>query len=88
LPYLEGINFKHYENDNLRMDDFWDDNVAIVKNVPITKVSEVLEERMSDFKGKNAKYILESIPEMATSYLEFNMNSEIFKDVRVRQAIN
>jgi len=88
LPYLEEINFKHYKNDNLRMDDFWNDNIAIVKNVPITKVSEVLEERMSDIKGKNAKYILESIPEMATSYLEFNMNSEIFKDVRVRQAIN
>lgn len=88
LPYLDKLSFKFYENDDERMDDFWSNNVAIVKNVPITKVSEVLEERIADFKGKNAKFILESVPEMATSYLEFNMRSEIFKDPKVRQAIN
>lgn len=88
LPYLDRLQFKYYDNDDLRMDDFWANNIAIVKNVPITKVSEVLEERIADFRGKKAKYILESVPEMATSYLEFNMNSEIFKDPRVRQAIS
>jgi oligopeptide transport system substrate-binding protein len=88
LPYLNKLSFKYYENDDERMDDFWSNDVAIVKNVPITKVSEVLEERIADFKGKNAKFILESVPEMATSYLEFNMRSEIFNDPRVRQAIS
>jgi len=88
LPYLEKIMFKYYESDNDKMDDFWANTIAIVKNVPITKVSEVLEERISDFKGKNAKYILESLPEMSTSYLEFNMNTEVFKNIKVRQAIS
>jgi ABC-type transport system substrate-binding protein len=88
LPYLDKILFKYYDNDDERMDEFWSNDLAIVKNVPITKVSEVLEERIADFKGKKAKYILQSVPEMATSYLEFNMTSEIFKDPKVRQAIS
>ncbi len=88
LPYLDKLIFKHFENDDEIMDNFWSDSIAIVKNVPITKVSEVLEERIADFKGKNAKYILKSIPEMATSYLEFNMNSKIFKNPKIRKAIS
>jgi len=88
LPYLDKLSFKYYENKNEKMDDFWGNKIGIVRNVPITQVSEVLEDRISDFKGKNAKYILESIPEMSTSYLEFNMDTKIFKDKRVRQAIN
>jgi len=88
LPYLEKLSFKYYSNDDQRMDDFWNKDISIVKNVPITQISEVLEDRIADFKGKEAKYILESIPQMSTSYLEFNMDSEIFKDKRVRQAIS
>ncbi len=88
LPYLDKVNYKFYDDDNLRMEDFWAGNVTIVKNVPITKVSEVLEERIDDFQGKNAKYILESIPQMSTTYLEFNMDSPVLKNVKVRQALN
>jgi len=88
LPYLSKLTYKYYDNDSERMNDFWDNKIAIVKNVPITKVSQVLEEKIGDFQGKNAKYVLQSIPQMATTYLEFNMNSKIMKDKKVRQAIS
>lgn len=88
LPYLDNLTYKFYDNDNARMDDFWDNKISLLKDVPITKVSEVLEERIADFQGKKAKYVLESVPQMSTTYLEFNMTSKALKDVRVRQAIN
>ncbi|HIP36309.1 MAG TPA: ABC transporter substrate-binding protein [Crocinitomix sp.] len=88
LPYLDRLTYKFYDDDNARMEDFWNGNIAIVKNVPITKISEVLEERIVDFKGKKAKYILESVPQMSTTYLVFNMKSKALKDPKVRQAIN
>lgn len=88
LPYLDTITYKFYEDNSKQMMDFWDGKLTIVTNVPINKVSEVLEDRIDDFQGENAKYILESVPQMSTTYLEFNMKSEIMKDVKVRQAIN
>jgi ABC-type transport system substrate-binding protein len=88
LPYLDRLTYKYYDDDNVTMEDFWNDKITIIKDVPITKVSEVLEERIADFEGKNAKYILESVPQMSTTYLEFNLKSKVLKDVKVRQAIN
>lgn len=88
LPYLDKISYKFYNDDSDKMNDFWDGETAIVKNVPITKISDVLEERMSDFEGKDAKYVLESVPQMSTTYLEFNMTSKIMKNSKVRLAIN
>jgi len=88
LPYLDNLTYKFYDNDNARMDNFWDNKISLLKDVPITKVSEVLEERIADFQGKKAKYVLESVPQISTTYLEFNMTSKALKDVRVRQAIN
>jgi oligopeptide transport system substrate-binding protein len=76
LPYLD------------KMDDFWASKTVLVKNVPITKISDVLEERIESFEGKDAKYVLESVPQMSTTYLEFNMDSKIMKDVRIRKAIS
>lgn len=88
LPYLDRITYKYYEDNSAKMEDFWDGNLAYVDNVSVTKISEVLEERIADFEGENAKYVLESVPQTATTYLEFNMESKVLKDVRVRQALN
>lgn len=88
LPYLDKISYKFYNDDSDKMNDFWDGKTSIVKNVPITKISDVLEERMSDFEGKDAKYVLESVPQMSTTYLEFNMTSKIMKNPKVRLAIS
>lgn len=88
LPYLDKLSYRFYQDDSDKMDDFWAGKSALVKNVPITKISEVLEERISDFEGKQAKYVLESVPQMSTTYLEFNMDSKIMQDVRIRKAIS
>ncbi|OIQ26184.1 MAG: hypothetical protein BM555_06530 [Crocinitomix sp. MedPE-SWsnd] len=88
LPYLDTVVFQYYENSDDQMDRFWEGGLSYIPNVPITSVSEVLEERISDFESDPPKYMLVSQPQLSTTYLEFNMQTPVLKNKKVRQAIN
>lgn len=88
LPYLDSTVFVYFENSDDQMELFWDGSLSYVSKVPITKISEVLEEKINDFESKPPKYILISEPELTTTYLELNMQTPILKNVKVRQALN
>jgi len=88
LPYLDSVIFEYYEDADEEMDLFWDGHLTFLSSVPITKISEVLEERIGDFDSKPPKYILKSEPELTTVYLEMNMETPILKNKKVRQALN
>lgn len=88
LPYLDSVVFIYYEDIDQKMDLFWNGNLTYLSSVPITKISEVLEDRIDDFESKPPKYILSSEPELSTVYLELNMETPVFKNKKVRQALN
>ena len=88
LPYLDSIKFEYYEHSEDQMDQFWDGGMTYIPNVPITSVSEVLEERIEDFESDPPKYMLNSEPQLSTTYLEFNMKTPVLQNKKVRQAIN
>jgi oligopeptide transport system substrate-binding protein len=88
LPYLDSVQFEYYENSDDQMDNFWGGGLTYIPNVPITAISEVLEERIRDFESNPPKYMLESEPQLSTTYLEFNMQTPVLKNKKVRQAIN
>lgn len=88
LPFLDSVVFKYYERSEEQMDLFWDGEMTYIPGVPITSISEVLEERIEDFEGETPKYILVSEPQLSTTYLEFNMNTPVLKKKKVRKAIN
>lgn len=88
LPYLDSIYFLYYDNLDGRMEPFWNGELTYIPQVPISKISEVLEERISDFESKPPKYILTSEPQLNVTYLELNMQTRILKKKKVRQAIN
>lgn len=88
LPYLDSVSFIYYDNSDEQMDKFWDGELSYVPNVPITSVSEVLEERISDFESNPPKYMLVSQPQLSTTYLEFNMQTPVLRNKKVRKALN
>ena len=88
LPYLDSVVFKYYEHSEDQMDLFWEGGMSFIPSVPITSISEVLEERIGDFESKPPKYILISEPQISTTYLEFNMTNKVLKNKKVRKAIN
>ncbi|MBD3635770.1 MAG: ABC transporter substrate-binding protein [Crocinitomicaceae bacterium] len=88
LPYLDSVQYKYYEHSEDQMDLFWEGGLSYIPNVPITSISEVLEERIEDFESDPPKYMLISEPQLSTTYLEFNMNTPVLKKKKVRQALN
>ncbi|UKN00378.1 ABC transporter substrate-binding protein [Paracrocinitomix mangrovi] len=88
LPYLDSVQYKYYEHSEDHMDLFWEGKLSYIPGVPITSVSEVLEERIGDFESDPPKYMLISEPQLSTTYLEFNMNTPVLKNKKVRQALN
>lgn len=88
LPFLDSVVFKYYEHSEDPMELFWSGDMSYIPNVPITRVSEVLEERIADFESRPPKYVLISEPQLSTTYLEFNMTNKVLKNKKVRKAIN
>lgn len=88
LPYLDSVQFIYFEDGNQSMDLFWEGNITYVPGVPVSKISQVLEEKIGDFESKPPKYVLISEPQLSTTYLEFNMNNKTLKNKKVRKAIN
>ena len=88
LPYIDTVQFKYYENSDDQMEQFWEGGLSYIPNVPITSISEVLDERIEDFESDPPKYMLMSQPQLSTTYLEFNMLTPVLKNKKVRQAIN
>lgn len=88
LPYLDSVVFVYYENTDQEMEDFWSGKLSFMGAVPIPKISEVLEERIGEFESKPPKYILNSEPQLETTYLELNMQTPVLKNKKVRQALN
>lgn len=88
LPYLDSVVFSYYEHQEDPMELFWSGKMSYIPNVPITRISEVLEERIADFESKPPKYVLISEPQLSTTYLEFNMTNKVLKNKNVRKAIN
>ncbi len=88
LPYLDSVVFVYYEDNDEKMDLFWNGELSFIRRVPITKISEVLEERIGEFESKPPKFILNSEPELTTTYLELNMTTPVLKNRKVRQALN
>lgn len=88
LPYFDSVKFIYYENLDEQMELFWNGDLTHIPEVPVSKISEVLEERISDFESNPPKYILSSEPELSVSYLEMNMQTPVLKNKKVRQAIN
>lgn len=88
LPYLDSLNFIYYENMDEQMELFWNENLAHIPQVPVSKISEVLEEKIGDFESKPPKYILTSEPQLTVGYLEMNMQNPVFRKKKVRQALS
>jgi ABC-type transport system substrate-binding protein len=88
LPYLDSVMYVYIEHPDDKMDKFWEGGLTYVPTVPITSVSEVLEERIEDFESNPPKYMLLSNPQLSTTYLEFNMKTPVLQNQKVRKAIN
>ena len=88
LPYLDSVIIYYNSNQLEQLTMFEEGKLDFIQDIPPSKITEVLQERIKDFSGEPPLMKLSNDPLMSTQYYALNMNSPALKDVRVRQALN
>lgn len=89
LPYLDSLIFKVIENTTPQLEMFENGELCMVEGLSPQEVSAMLGEgKIDEFNGTPPNLILVRKPLLATQFYQFNLEKEIFQDVRVRKAIN
>jgi len=88
LPYLDSLVYIVEGKSLQQLELFENGDIHIIENLPPSRISSLLEAKMSDFNSTPPRLIMRRKPLLATQYYHFNLNNEVYKDPRVRKAIN
>lgn len=89
LPYLDSLVIIVDNNNITLLEKFEHEQIQLIDGLSSDQITNMLTEgRIEDFNGTPPKLILSRKPLLATQYYIFNLREEVFKDVRVRKAIN
>ena len=88
LPYLDSVEFVIESNKTKQFDRFQTNKLDLIRGLPATKITEMLEGRISDFNSNPPLLVLHNNPILTTHYYYFNLKDERFKNEKVRKAFN
>lgn len=88
LPYLDSLVFIIESKSLRQLEMFEDGETHMIDGLPPSRITSMLEGRIDDFNSSPPKLMLKRKPLLATQFYHFNLTNELFKDVRVRKAIN
>lgn len=88
LPYLDSVVFVLESRKLEQLDLFEQKKLDLIMGLPTSRITKMLEERISDYNSTPPLLILQNNPILTTNYYFFNMEDERFKNIKVRQAFN
>lgn len=88
LPYLDSVVFYIQTRKLEQLEMFEQGKTLLISGLPTSRITEMLEGRISDFNAQPPLKELYNNPLLTTQYYYFNMNDPRFRDVRVRKAFN
>lgn len=88
LPYLDSVVFVLESRKLEQLDLFEQKKLDLIMGLPSSRITKMLEERISDYNSTPPVLILQNNPILTTNYYFFNMQDERFKKLKVRQAFN
>ncbi|MDR0802643.1 peptide ABC transporter substrate-binding protein [Fluviicola sp.] len=88
LPYLDSVILYVQPHKLKQLKLFEQGKISIINGLPTSRITEMLEGRISDFNAQPPLIVLYNNPLLVTQYYFFNMNEPRFQDVRVRKAFN
>jgi len=88
LPYLDSVEFVIESSKTKQLDYFQSKKMDLIRGLPATKITEMLEGRISDFNSNPPLLVLHNNPILTTHSPYFNLNDERFKYEKVRKAFN
>ncbi len=88
LPYLDSIIYVLESRKLEQLNLFEDHNLDLIVGLPASRITKILEGRISDFNSTPPLLVLHNNPILTTNFYFFNMEDERFKKIKVRQAFN
>lgn len=88
LPYLDTVVFYVQPRKLEQLEMFEEGTIQLINELPTSRITAMLEGRISDFNAQPPLMILYNNPLLTTQYYYFNMNEKRFQDPRVRKAFN
>lgn len=88
LPYLDSIKFIIQNRKLEQLDLFENKQIDLILALPTSKITKIVEGRLSDFNSAPPKLILDKNALLQTHYYSFNMKDPRFENQKVRQAFN
>lgn len=86
LPYLDTVHFVFNPSKLDQLEMFNNNQISTIHGLPSTKIAEVVEQNIENFKNDPPKTILERQPELSSQFYEFILNKPPFDNVNVRKA--
>ncbi len=88
LPYLDSVHFIFNPSKLDQLEMFNNNQISTIHGLPSTKIAEVVEQNIENFKNDPPKTILDRQPELSSQFYEFILNKPPFNDVKVRKAFS
>ncbi len=88
LPYADSLTFSFFSDKMDEYDAFEAKKLSFIDGLPSSKVAEVVQENIGNFKDKPPVYELVIEREAVTQYYEFNLSKPPFDNLLVRKAFN
>ena len=88
LPYLDELEFVFQSRKMAQLEMFENRSIDLIKGIPTSQITKMMQGRLKDFNGKPPKLILDDNPLLESNYYLFNMQDERFSDPKVRMAFN
>jgi oligopeptide transport system substrate-binding protein len=88
LPYLDTVHFVFNPSKLDQLELFNTGKLSAIRGLPASKIAEVVEQNIENFKNQPPKTILFNQPELNCQYYEFVTTKAPFDNVKVRQAIS
>lgn len=88
LPYVDSIQFLIQSRKLEQLDMFENKQIDLILALPTSKITKMVEGRLSDFNSTPPKLVLNKNALLQTHYYIFNMEDPRFQNIKVRQAFN
>lgn len=88
LPYLDGILVRFSDNKKNELNDFQNEKLDCVLDIPVDQINYLLGSLQDAQKGENVMHKVLSEPSMSMMFIGFACQSKEFSDPRVRKAFN
>lgn len=89
LPYLDHIKVSFEKNKQKELNTFREGGLDVIYKVPLDQIDEAVFDLTEVIEQDgNIHYTAQSSPTLVTQMCGFNMQTEVFQDIRVRRAFN